>query len=207
MRRLASGLIIGAALLLGSNSAQADTVTTYTSLSAWQAAAGSPTTTEDFADATLAPGLSISFASGNISGGLFNGFGPCTLCPGTGSIFTFSAGTSAFGGLFDLTPGGNGGGLDLQIAFTNATTTDVFIPGTDPEFNGFFGVTSNGASISSVTMKGADLTGQGELYSLDNLQFRSSGSGSGTTPVPEPSAALLLGTALGLLRLVKPRLA
>jgi PEP-CTERM motif len=208
MRKLAFGLIIGAALLLGSNSAQADSVTTYTSLSAWQAAAGSPTTTEDFADTTLATGLSISFASGNISGGLFNGFGPCIECPGTGSVFTFTPGTSAFGGDFDLTPGGNGGGLDLLIGFSNATTTDVFIAGADPEFNGFFGVTSNGASITSVTLKGADLFGNGETFTLDNLQFRSNGGGGGTTPVPEPSTALLFGSALvGLLRLVKSRLA
>jgi hypothetical protein len=209
MRKFAFGLIIGAALLLGSNSAQADSVTTYTSLSAWQAAAGSPTTTEDFADTTLATGLSATFGSNaSIGGGLLNVNGQLATFP-TPSVFTFTPGTSAFGGDFDLTPGGNGGGLDLSIAFSNATSTDVFIPGGDPEFNGFFGVTSNGASITSLTLKGASFTGGGESFTLDNLQFRSSGSGGGggTTPVPEPSTALLLGSALGLLRLVKSRLA
>jgi hypothetical protein len=81
------------------------------------------------------------------------------------------------------------------------------LPAQTLEFNGSFGVTSNGASITSVTLKGADLFGNGETFTLDNLQFRSNGSGGGTTPVPEPSTALLLGSALGLLRLVKSRLA
>jgi len=208
MRKFVFGLMIGSALLLASNSALADTVNTYTSLSVWQAAAGSPTTTEDFADTTLATGLSATFGStASIGGGLLNVNGQFSNLHA--SVFTFTPGTSAFGGDFDLTPGGNGGGLDLLIGFSNATTTDVFISGTDPEFNGFFGVTSNGASITSLQLNGAAITGNGESFTLDNLQFRSNGStgGGGTTPVPEPSTALLLGSALGLLRLVKSRLA
>ena len=207
MRKLAFKLIVGAAMLLGATFAQADTVTQYTSLATWQAAAGSPITTEDFADTTLATGLSATFGSNaSISGGVLNVEGQLAGFP-TPSVFTFTPATSAFGGFFDLTPGGNGGGLDLHIIFSNATFTDVFIAGTDPEFNNFLGVTSNGVSITSLTLNGASFTGNGESFTLDDLRYLGTGGGGGTSTVPEPSTALLLASGVGLLLLVKSRLA
>src|SRR5262249_34304617 len=101
-------LLIGVLVLLGAGSAQADSVTIYTDLTTWQAAARGTTTTEDFADRTLATSLSATFGSNaSISGRLLNVNGQLLSFP-TPSVFTFISGTSAFGGLFDLTPGGNG---------------------------------------------------------------------------------------------------
>src|SRR4029077_3730414 len=150
MKKLGYCLVALAALAFCGGAAQGDTVTTYTSASTWQAAVGS-TTTEDFADTTLATGLSATLGSNAFIGsGVLNVNSQLLTFP-TPSVLTFSPGVTGFGGTFDLTPGGNGGGLDLLITFSNATTTDVFIAGTDPQFNGFFGVVSNGTTISSVT--------------------------------------------------------
>ena len=208
MRKLGFWLIACALLVFCNSAARADSVTTYTSASTWQAAVGT-TTTEDFADSTLATGLSATFGSNaSIGSGVLNVNGQLLGFP-TPTVFTFSPGVTGFGGIFDLTPGGNGGGLELDIAFSNATTTSVFIPGTDPEFNGFFGVTSNGATITSVTLNGASFTGNGESFTLDNLQY-STGTGTGTgdnggpsTGVPEPSTLLLSAFGLGGLAALK----
>jgi len=206
MKKLGYCLVALAALAFCGGAAQGDTVTTYTSASTWQAAVGS-TTTEDFADTTLATGLSATLGSNAFIGsGVLNVNSQLLTFP-TPSVLTFSPGVTGFGGTFDLTPGGNGGGLDLLITFSNATTTDVFIAGTDPQFNGFFGVVSNGTTISSVTLKGASFTGNGESFTLDNLQF-STGTGTGdnggpTTGVPEPSTLLLSALGLGGLAALK----
>ncbi len=179
MRKLGFWAIALAVIAFCSSAAQADSVTTYTSASTWQAAVGS-TTTEDFADSTLATGLSATFGSNaSIGSGVLTVIGQLSTIPR---------------------------GLDLLITFSNTSTTDVFIAGTDPEFNGFFGVVSNGATISSVTLKGP-FFGNGESFTLDNLQF-STGTGTGdnggpSTGVPEPSTLLLSALGLGGLAALK----
>jgi hypothetical protein len=98
--------------------------------------------------------------------------------------------------------------LTLGITFSNATTTDVFIAGADPEFNGFFGVMSNGPSITSLKLNGASFVGTGESFSFDNLRYGGTPTGGGGTPtVPEPSSLVLLGSAIGTVLLLKSRLA
>ena len=210
MKKSLVALFIVIAVVLAAVPVRADTVTTYTSLSTWTAAAGTPIVTEDFSSTTLTAGLSASFgANASITGGLLNVVGQFFTVGA--STFTFSPGTTAFGGDFDLTPGGNGGGLDLLITFSNATTTDAFIAGTSPQFNGFFGVTSNGVSITSVTLNGAAFTGNGESFTLDNLRYIGSGGGGGgpTNPppaVPEPAALLLMVSGVGAALALKSRL-
>jgi len=206
MKKFGYWIAVAALIFYSSSSVRADTVTSYTDAGAWQTAVGGTTTTEDFSSSTLVSGLTASLGSGaSIAGGQLQVIGALLLT--TPTVFTFTAGTTGFGGDFDLTPGGNGGGLDLTITFSNATTTDVFIPGANPQqFNGFFGVVSNGVSISSVAVNGAALTGNGESYNLDNLQF-AGGTGGGGNPggsntgVPEPSTLLLSALGLGGLAL------
>jgi len=193
-------------MLFNSSSARADTVTAYTNATTWQTALGASTTTEDFSSSTLTTGLSATFGSNAFIGsGVLNVNGQLLTFP-TPSVFTFSPGVTGFGGIFDLTPGGDGGGLNLLITFSNATTTGTLIPGGTPQFNGFFGVISNGVTISSVTLRGASITGNGESFTLDNLHStggRPGGGGNtgGNTGVPEPSTLLLSALGLGGLAL------
>jgi hypothetical protein len=198
--------VIACAVVLFSSTARADTVTTYTSASSWLAAVGSSTTTEDFASSILTTGLSATFGpNAFIGGGVLTVNGQLLTFP-TPSVLTFSPGVTGFGGTFDLTPGGDGGGLNLLVTFSNATTADVIIPGGTPQFNGFFGVVSNGVTISSVTLRGASFTGNGESFTLDNLQYTTgtgTGGGGPSTGVPEPSTLLLSALGLGGLAFLK----
>ena len=77
---------------------------------------------------------------------------------------------TAFGGSFDLTPGGNGGGLAFVITFADATTIVVWGAVSYP--SGFWGIVSD-TTINSVQTISNDLTGNGESfnYSLLTLQF------------------------------------
>lgn len=77
---------------------------------------------------------------------------------------------TAFGGSFDLTPGGNGGGLAFVITFADSTTIVVWGAVNYP--SGFWGIVSD-TTINSVQTISNDLTGNGESfnYSLLTLQF------------------------------------
>jgi len=77
---------------------------------------------------------------------------------------------TAFGGSFDLTPGGNGGGLAFNITFADGTT-DVFWSAVNYP-GGFWGIIAD-STIDSVQYFSNNLTGNGETfnYSLLTLQF------------------------------------
>lgn len=76
----------------------------------------------------------------------------------------------AFGGNFDLTPGGNGGGLAFLITFTDGTNEVIWSAVNYP--SGFWGINSD-TTIDSVQSFSNDLTGNGESFNYDllTLQF------------------------------------
>jgi PEP-CTERM motif-containing protein len=209
MSKYSVGVAIAAASLLAPRAAAAATITIYTDLTTFSAAAGS-TVTEDFADTTLIAGLTVDGNSGGgepgISGGIYQDKANCGICYGASGFddpkLIFSPAVLAVGGLWDLTPGGNGGGLTVHITFSDATTADTTIGG---NYVGFFGITSN-VAISSIGLAQVGLTGNGETFALDDLRIsgQSSGGGGGEggggTQVPEPSTVIL--TSIGLLGLV-----
>src|SRR5437763_944196 len=114
-------------------SAAAALIQTFTDLSAWTAAAGTPISLEDFSDNTLATGLTVSPAGGGaISGGELSSslavFGLCVTggvgCPPT-TRFGFSPATTAFAADWDLAPGGAGSGIFFDVLLNNSTHETV----------------------------------------------------------------------------------
>jgi hypothetical protein len=75
----------------------------------------------------------------------------------------------AFAGNFDLTPGGNGGGLAFLINFADSTSAVVWGLVNYP--SGFLGVVSDTA-INSVEPFSDDTTGNGETFNYDLLTVR-----------------------------------
>lgn len=156
-RRAAMSLLV----LFGSwaASSQAANYTTYTDQNAWTTAAQS--------SGFLATVLTTTGLSGSGPPSIYYyGQYPLPSLPNSSSAPL----GRAFGGSFDLTPGGNGGGLAFLIAFADGTS-DVFWSAVNYP-GGFWGITSD-TTIDSVQYFSNDLTGNGETfnYSLLTLQF------------------------------------
>lgn len=153
----------------------------------WNAAAGSPVFTEPFSGGPLVTGLSIVSGNGTIGSpvaGRYNDVVDNPIGSAADQVtFGFATPIQAFGGIFDLTPGGSGLGIQFQVFFTGGGSQIV---GTEvPDlFNGqFFGFVSD-MPISSVQLFGGTQGGAQETFNLDNLQF---------THAPEPTSLALFG--------------
>jgi PEP-CTERM motif len=174
-RKNFAALAIGTASLLAAVPANA-TVTIYTDAGAFDADQNE--TVEDFNDTTLVPGLSITSNVGTIAN---NQFQDRVLRGGATTTFTFANPVRAFGGFFDLGPGGFGQNLTFFIdgvALNNAAL---------PTIAGFrfFGFSST-AAFSSVKIAAGNGNGVAETYNLDNLRI-------GAVPEPATWAMLILG--------------
>ncbi|GAB4461064.1 MAG: hypothetical protein OHK0029_25830 [Armatimonadaceae bacterium] len=171
-------------------------VTVYTDVASFQSAlqAGSTVFTEDFSDSSLNTGLSFSSNSGEsvISSGRFND----RLTPGETTTFSFAPPVYAFGGNFDLNPGGAGLGLRLSLdTLGGPVTITQQVPNS---YTGqFFGIIST-VSFTSVNLSSGDQGGIAETYNLDNLLYARV---STVQPVPEPgevTVALFLVSAIAI---------
>ena len=166
--------ITACSLLIAFQSVQAANIQTFNSRTSWQTAASSTMfaiTTEDFTDATLGGGLSVT--SGSIGNGVFSGGALPRIFSNPGA-FKFQHGVLAFGGDWDLTPGGSGAGILLTATFEDGTTQiigSILNPSPTTPFNGFFGFVSD-KPVVAVTYQSNQLTGNSELFTLDNLSFR-----------------------------------
>ena len=135
-------------------SSQAATTTTYTDENAWTAAA-----------------LHNTIASVATTSGL-SGYGPPSIYYyGQKSLPYLQNSSSAplgraFGANFDLTPGGNGGGLAFLITFADSTTEVLWSAVNYP--GGFWGIISD-TTIDSVQTFSNNLTGNGESFNYDEL--------------------------------------
>ncbi len=187
------------ALLAGwAAQSHAGIIGTYNNRTTWSTAAGAPATTETFSGGGLAAGLTT--VGGSVSGGVFNAQGLPTVFPtGQRDGLGFNPGTLALGGDWDLSPGGPGAGLGFSFTFADATTQDFFALANpaNGSFAGFFGFLADKA-ITSVSFYTGSLTGNSELFNLDNLTFGKGGSTGGgpTTSVPEPTTLALLAGGL-----------
>jgi hypothetical protein len=160
-------------------------------ISAVQAAnASAQVITEDFEGATLQPGLTQTGGSIALQIG---GSGNNHVLVGAGlpSIFklqppnplhalTFDPLITAMGGDWDLSIGGTGRGLELDLVFHLGGGTQqqqVFISNpldmttqTYTPFKGFFGFVAD-QPFQTVIYWSADFTGDPESFALDNLSF------------------------------------
>lgn len=201
LRRLSVALASVAMISAWAAPSHAALLNVYSSQSAWTTAAGTPLTTETFSGGGLASGLSATGAF--VSGGVLNGEALPQVFPvAQRDALGFTPGVKAFGGDWDLSPGGPGAGLGFLLTFADASTQNYFGL-TNPAggtFSGFFGFVSDTA-ITSVSFFTGSLTGNGELFTLDNLSFgggttNGGGNNGGGTPVPEPTTFTLLASGL-----------
>ena len=181
----AAQAVVGAALFASASSYSA-VLTTYTSRAAWSTAAASALSTEDFADATLAPGLST--ANGSI-GGVFSGTASTQFNDAGNPRWNFAPGSTAVGADFDFTLGGAGDGIIFAITFADNSLGSAFVGNpVGGIFQGFFGFVSD-VAITGIRFD-SPFTGV-ENFTADDLQFAVAG-----TSVPEPGTLALLGAAL-----------
>jgi hypothetical protein len=112
-----------------------------------------------------------------VTSALFAGWGPPAVYMGTSPVSYLVNPSSAplgtaFGGNFDLTPGGNGGGLAFQINFADSTSEVVWgavnYPSDPTHPNQFWGIVSD-TTIESVQPFSNDWTGNGETFNYDLL--------------------------------------
>ena len=217
--KLAIAAVIAASAI--TTSAQA-TLTTYTNLAAFQAAAGT-TTLEDFSSAALGysnsnysgtfNGFSLSSVSNNNLSGIANGtianFGDNFLIPAAfnGQHF-YGWGNGNAGGVGPTTTIDFGGpatalGFDwfntdpndtYSLTVNALTATALYDNVNGPASSGFFGiVATNGETFNSATIQTAHAGGYISTEGIDNLRV------STAATVPEPATLSILGLGLAVL--------
>jgi len=166
----------------------ASSVTYYNNEAAFEATHFSGSL-EDFNDTTLTTGLTITSESTSysISGGVMNDI--VGGSSGLTTAFEFGSAVNAFGGDFDLSPGGLGTGIEVTMSFFFGTTE---VLSQEIIGNGFFGfITSPTTLFNKVIFSAGSVGGYQETYTLDNLRY-----GLHTAAVPVPAAVWLFGSAL-----------
>jgi hypothetical protein len=152
-----------------------------------------PINDEDFDNTSLTPLIVTpitlgSPSTGGVDVGNSNVFrdtvcdaAPCVPLPAV-TVFDFSVPLAGFGGNWDLSVGGAGGGLDLS---TNVGSVGATALSTTDGFSGFVGfVAANSGEYFTQLTVGVDNLGEDfETYVLDDAVL---------APVPIPAAAWLL---------------
>lgn len=162
--------------------------TIYTDRAAFDIATGGSLNFEDFSDTTF-ENVAISSDAGFVTSGIFRDR------PTPGSFFqsrdtttyTFNSPTTAFGGDFDLSPGGNGNGLRFVLSNGEIVSEEIGAP-----YDGFWGFVSD-LSFTSVTVQAGSGSGRAETHNFDNFSF---GLAQPVAPVPVPAGLPLLLTGL-----------
>ena len=171
------GIVVSLALLLAGTAGAAQTV--YTDFSAWQAAVPG-FGTEDFSDAVLNYGISVSTGNGSIALGQWSD----KIVDSTQTTtWIFPEARTAWGAqIWDLTPGGTETGLYVWLDGAPAPS-----PIANSTAGTFWGVTST-VPFLKVWVTTATGLGQ-ETYKMDDMVY---------SAIPAPGAILLgmIGTGV-----------
>lgn len=195
--RLSSRHLLGAAavaLSLGvASSARAQTFTLYTDRTAFESTLFSYVHENFDGGALTAPGLSFTSTNGSVvvsPNGYFHDVVDRGVSSTTWMMSTYPGGVHAFGGNWDLQPGGPGEGIEFSILLPGGPVLVPFqIPNTYS--GGFWGFISD-TRFSAVRYTGGTTSAFQETYDVDDVTF-------GIAAVPEPSTYTLMGTGLVML--------
>ncbi|QEG23481.1 hypothetical protein [Mariniblastus fucicola] len=158
----------------------------FTNQADWLAATES-VVTEEFSDGTLLPDLSVVSDNGVVALGTWTDTVTDPLIGSSATTtWSYTGAPTAWASEIDLTPGGLGSGLNVDVDFTDATSQSF----DTIDASGFWGIVSDDKAISDITFSTTSLLGLGldqEQYAMDNVS-----SGFAVSAVPEPGAATLL---------------
>jgi hypothetical protein len=185
MGQVTLGVLSALAIEAGATSAA---TTIYTDRAAFDIATGGSLNFEDFSDTTF-ENVTIDSDAGFVTSGFFRDRPTPTNFFQTGATttYTFSTATTAFGGDFDLSPNGNGNGLQFVLSNGEIVSEEIAAP-----FDGFWGFVSD-LSFTSVTVLAGSGAGRAETHNFDNFSF---GLAQPVAPVPLPAGLPLLLSAL-----------
>ena len=158
----------------------------YTDVAAFDLATGGNLNMEDFSDTTF-ENVSIST---NTAGSAFLTNGQLRARPtpgGTTLTYVFDSPTTAFGGDFDLSPGGAGNGLRFVLDGSEIVSEEIGAP-----YVGFWGFVSD-LPFTTLVVEAGSGPGIAETHLFDNLSF---GVAAPVAPIPLPAGLLLLLSAL-----------
>ena len=187
LARTARFLVAASALVAAAATPALAQFTVYTNRAAFEAALGSfyldPFTgnaisTTGASVATSTP-LTGSFGSGRWNDRVVQG--------GDKTTWSFAGGITAFGGDWDLSPGGQGQGLEFLVNWSGGSSSLVGAEVPNSCAGCFWGFTAT-ASMASIEVRGGtNPAGSAETYNFDNMT---------TNVVPEPGTYTLLATGL-----------
>jgi hypothetical protein len=183
-------LLCGVAIALGVEAGGTSAATTiYTDRAAFDLATGGGLNFEDFSDATFDDTTITTNAPGSVflTGGQLRARPTPVALGGSNLQFAFNSPTTAFGGDFDLSPGGSGNGLRFVLDGNEIVSQEIGAP-----FTGFFGFVSD-LSFSTVTVESGVGPGIAETHLIDNLSF---GLAAPVAPIPLPAGLPLLLSGL-----------
>jgi len=184
MVKFARSIVAAAALVAATAGTASAQFTIYNNRTTFEAALVSFYVDNFNGNAITTPGASVVSNAGSFGGGLFN---DRVIRSSRTTTWSFASGTYAFGGEWDLTPGGEGQGIEFTVNWTGGGSQVVGTEIANSYSGQFFGFIATN-SMDAVGYTGGTQGGQAETHNFDNMT-------TGTT-VPEPSTYVLMAAGL-----------